>query len=494
MPGVPLLPLRLAQFSAVVKSRMPKLWCHLHANCFSVDVLAQQWVMTLYAYYLEPEALVRVWDAFFFSGWKAIVKAGLAILHSIEDKLLDMDVEGISMYMQNNKRTPLEDLPDIRVLWGYKATNAELYDLARQFQSSRFKEFIEEYIPDSLTVAHVTEDKPIKKSDIKRRNSNKSPPKPMAAIKKRFASGGRRSKESNRSGSTSGMSSEKMEPPLSSQPSPTLSHATVTPEVPDKTLPGFSIKYAAAIGAERDYVKVDMCALCTYNRPMERALHCAQIDEGTGEPSKSTRELVGVARMPNLSLKTYTDDPLVKKLTDSDHGGLLLEASHGPYLWIPLLALRSLQEELRFVDRQVMKDVASLMEKLTELDQKLSPMQNEHNKLQKQLNMLEEERGDLLERKDMLMQTLQAAVETSHVARDGAADSNESSSAKKDFSNSAGRSSSSSATGQRKKSDLASKAKAVFGYARENLERIKKEMQGQRDSQDIDKIMSSRKI
>ena len=88
--------------------------------------------------------------------------------------------------------------------------------------------------------------------------------------------------------------------------------------------------------------------------------------------------------------------------------------------------------------------------------------------------MLEEERDDLLERKDMLMQTLQAAVETSHVKRDPSKEL---------------RSESSSSVGK-KKTDFASKAKAVFGYAKENLERLKKEVQGQRNSDDVDKIMS----
>ena len=198
---------------------------------------------------------------------------------------------------------------------------------------------------------------------------------------------GLRSKNStgrNSTDSSNGLTKNKsLEIPESSVPSPTLSNAEAA--MPEKTLPGFSIKYAAAIGAERDYVKVDMCAMCTYNRPMERALHCKQIDGGTGEPSKSTRELVGVARMPNLALKTYTDDALIEKLTNSNTSDLLREASHGPYLWIPLLALRSLQAELKFVDKQVSKDVASLMEKLTELDQKLSPIQKEHSKFQKQL-------------------------------------------------------------------------------------------------------------
>jgi hypothetical protein len=108
-PGVPHLPLRLYQFTAAVRMHLPDLYAYLERNTFSVNMLAHQWVMTLYAYYLEPELLAHIYDVFFLRGWKAFVRTGVALLRALEPRLMELDVEGISGLMQASKgRSPSE--------------------------------------------------------------------------------------------------------------------------------------------------------------------------------------------------------------------------------------------------------------------------------------------------------------------------------------------------------------------------------------------------
>mmetsp|Transcript_17403 Transcript_17403/g.52526 ORF Transcript_17403/g.52526 Transcript_17403/m.52526 type:complete len:619 (+) Transcript_17403:32-1888(+) len=103
-PGVPLLPLRIFQFSGVVREHLPRLWRHLKEESFSLDIFAHQCVLTLFAYSIEPDFLAHVYDVFFMVGWKAVFRIGLGLLASMEGRLLGMSVEEISRFMHQCKR------------------------------------------------------------------------------------------------------------------------------------------------------------------------------------------------------------------------------------------------------------------------------------------------------------------------------------------------------------------------------------------------------
>uniref|UniRef100_A0A0G4I0P0 Rab-GAP TBC domain-containing protein n=1 Tax=Chromera velia CCMP2878 TaxID=1169474 RepID=A0A0G4I0P0_9ALVE len=99
-PGVPLLSCRLFQFSQVIREHLPKLWDHLQRLTLNGDFFAHQWFMTLFAYSVEPPALQLLWDAFFLCGWKALFRAGTALLKAAEGELLQRDMEGILSFVQ----------------------------------------------------------------------------------------------------------------------------------------------------------------------------------------------------------------------------------------------------------------------------------------------------------------------------------------------------------------------------------------------------------
>lgn len=103
-PAVPLLPLRMFTFSRLVRQHVPQVWHHLNSKTFSVEIFANQWIMTLFAYYLDCSILgPHIWTLFFLQGWKVIYQIGLAILSLLEKEICAMDVEEISSFMASSR-------------------------------------------------------------------------------------------------------------------------------------------------------------------------------------------------------------------------------------------------------------------------------------------------------------------------------------------------------------------------------------------------------
>lgn len=138
-PGVPLLPLRIFQFSGLVRKHLPRLWYHLRAEHFSLDIFAHQCVLTLFAYSIEPEFLAYVYDVFFFVGWKALFRIGLGLLATMEDKLLGMGTEEISRYMRRHfeANEAAGAGGALQQLLRFRVSRATLEELQLDFQRDR---------------------------------------------------------------------------------------------------------------------------------------------------------------------------------------------------------------------------------------------------------------------------------------------------------------------------------------------------------------------
>jgi hypothetical protein len=156
-PDVPLLPLRMFHFSRLVRAHLPQVWHHLNSHTFTgVEIFANQWIMTLFAYYLEPEILGRVWDLFFLLGWKYLFQLGLTILSLLEPHLCAMDVEEISAFMASSRGGSSSAIPhpfsDPKLLQThllasierFRITTGQLEKLTEQFLNLKIMEVIEE--------------------------------------------------------------------------------------------------------------------------------------------------------------------------------------------------------------------------------------------------------------------------------------------------------------------------------------------------------------
>ena len=136
-PAVPLLPLRLFHFSRVVRAHVPSVWHHLNACTFSVEIFANQWFMTLFAYFLDPELVLgKVWSLFFLIGWEFLFQMGATILHILQPAITAMDVEEISTYMQKNQ--PEFGIPElISALTLFRITNENLENYTQQYLTEK---------------------------------------------------------------------------------------------------------------------------------------------------------------------------------------------------------------------------------------------------------------------------------------------------------------------------------------------------------------------
>eukprot|EP00435_Cladocopium_sp_Y103_P062796 s22_g24.t1 len=140
-PGVPLVPLRVFQFSGLVQRNLPHLWRHLREDGHSLEIFAHQCVLTLFSYSLGPDLLAHVYDVFFMLGWKAVFRIGVSLLATLEDQLLNMDLEDISHYLHQCKRhLKLGSGPvAIRTLLRFEVSSSSLEELESAFQLERFK-------------------------------------------------------------------------------------------------------------------------------------------------------------------------------------------------------------------------------------------------------------------------------------------------------------------------------------------------------------------
>ena len=157
-PSVPLLPLRMFTFTRLVRQHVPQVWHHLNSKTFSVEIFANQWIMTLFAYYLDPSILgAHIWTLFFLQGWKVVYQIGLAILALLEPQICAMDVEEISSFMatsrmgsNNHPFSNREKLKDdlLFAISKFRIKNSHLDQLANQFLSEKLMAVIDEELED----------------------------------------------------------------------------------------------------------------------------------------------------------------------------------------------------------------------------------------------------------------------------------------------------------------------------------------------------------
>lgn len=146
--GVPELRMRIWQFDCLLRQRLPVLKGHFQYHNVSTDFFAAQWFITLFSYSLPLSILRRIWDIFFIDGWTALFRVGLSILQLERDKLLQMNLEEISVYFSHRrvKNTPLKDTYNHDLFFSVAASftvcEAELEELESSFKSSEVREAI----------------------------------------------------------------------------------------------------------------------------------------------------------------------------------------------------------------------------------------------------------------------------------------------------------------------------------------------------------------
>ena len=86
MPG---LHLHLYQFERLLEDLEPALYCHLHRRNVDPQLYATQWFLTLFAYRLPLQLVLRIYDLILSEGLEgAILKFGIALMQKNSETLL----------------------------------------------------------------------------------------------------------------------------------------------------------------------------------------------------------------------------------------------------------------------------------------------------------------------------------------------------------------------------------------------------------------------
>lgn len=99
MPG---LHLHLYQFERLLEDLEPALYCHLNRRGVPPRLYATQWFLTLFAYRLPLQLVMRVYDLILCEGLEgAILKFGIALMQKNVDTLLSMnEMQTLTTYLK----------------------------------------------------------------------------------------------------------------------------------------------------------------------------------------------------------------------------------------------------------------------------------------------------------------------------------------------------------------------------------------------------------
>lgn len=96
-------------FDRLLSLFLPELWNYFKYNNANVDLFVPPWFITFFtnsAMKIDrsnpPNVILKIWDSFIVSGWKAFIMAGLAILKHFERKLLEMKYDQLLSFIPSS--------------------------------------------------------------------------------------------------------------------------------------------------------------------------------------------------------------------------------------------------------------------------------------------------------------------------------------------------------------------------------------------------------
>jgi hypothetical protein len=112
---------------------IPALAKRLEATEIGAELYAARWVLTLFARELPLPLLLRLWDLFLLDGWKAVVRATLAVLSHSVSRILASSAECTFEECLKAARAPSLDSNMLRTAYTFKVTRKALGRLDAAF-------------------------------------------------------------------------------------------------------------------------------------------------------------------------------------------------------------------------------------------------------------------------------------------------------------------------------------------------------------------------
>lgn len=77
-------------FDYLISKKLPKLSMHIQEMGLDSSLFSVQWFICMFAYSLQRNVVITIWDHFIVEGSSVIFKVGLAILTLVQDRLLEV--------------------------------------------------------------------------------------------------------------------------------------------------------------------------------------------------------------------------------------------------------------------------------------------------------------------------------------------------------------------------------------------------------------------
>ena len=110
LEGLPLTTELGSKLTHLLEEKLSRVVSMFHHQGLAVSDFSAKWWMTLFCFVLPFEHVLRVWDVFFFEGWKMALRTGLAIFKCMEVQLLQRNPDEHVMSLLESPNLP-QSLP-----------------------------------------------------------------------------------------------------------------------------------------------------------------------------------------------------------------------------------------------------------------------------------------------------------------------------------------------------------------------------------------------
>ena len=136
-------------FGRLLNILLPELYIYLKDNKVDVSYFVSPWFITLFTNTFQnikdknnPKILLRIFDLFFFSGWKSIIKIGISLLKNYESTIMNLTFEELLHFLIGNilksdffQKENYDQLMQISI--NFKIKNSLISDIENEYEMKK---------------------------------------------------------------------------------------------------------------------------------------------------------------------------------------------------------------------------------------------------------------------------------------------------------------------------------------------------------------------
>jgi hypothetical protein len=136
-------------FGRLLNILLPEIYLYLKDNKIDVSYFVSPWFITLFTNTFQnikdknnPKILLRIFDLFFFSGWKSIIKIGISLLKNYESTIMNLTFEELLHFLIGNilksdffQNENYDQLMQISI--NFKIKNSLISDIENEYEMKK---------------------------------------------------------------------------------------------------------------------------------------------------------------------------------------------------------------------------------------------------------------------------------------------------------------------------------------------------------------------